>query len=179
MAPLSCVCSKGGVLCSCLSLSPVFIVPACHHPLRSLFLLVIVPCVHCSLPFIVPHCCWLFPTLVVPQSWSFPAVRRSPLLLVVPCVGCSPHGLFHIIGHSHSPSWVIPIPRRWSSPFPIVGRSLHLSFPPGRRLSLMGLVPAVRHSLFFIVPCCWSSSAPPYLPMSRGLQAGWWCYVVQ
>jgi hypothetical protein len=108
-------------------------------------------------------------------------VRRSPPLLVVPCVGCSPvlvvpcrssfpfpvvrHSLrssFPVLGHSLpfdvprcssfpavrcSPPLVVPhqslfpslvVPRRWSS-------------PPGRRLSLMGLVPAVRRSPPFVV----------------------------
>ena len=156
MAPLSCVCSKGGVLCSCLSLSPAFIVP---H--RSLF------------STVVGHSpCWLFPVLVVPQSWLFPAVWCSPLLLVVPHVGHSPCWSFLIIGHSSL--LVIPVPHHWLFPFPVVCHSLHLSFPPGCHLLLMGLIPAIHCSLCLLFPVLhrslllviFSTSIPPY---ERGL----------
>ena len=142
-------------------------IPACCCPLCLLF-----PTVCCSALFVVPHHCWSFPTLIIPQSLLFPAVGHS-LLLVVPCywlflsLGCSlPFSIptccwsfpFPIIGCPHSQLLVVPISHRWLSPFHIIGCSLCLSFPPGHCLLLMGLVPAIHCSLFFIIPCHWSSS---------------------
>jgi hypothetical protein len=124
--------------------------------------------------------------LVDPCHWSFPIVGRSPLL-VVP--HCSPFPsfvvprclsfllfviprclLFPTVGHS--PSLVIP--HHWS--FPAVGRSLpiviphHCSFPVVH-CSHRWSFPLICH------PSLSSSSAPPYLPMSSGSQAGWGCCV--
>ena len=66
MAPLSRICSEGGVLCSCLLSSLVFIIPGICCPLCLLFPTI----VGCSLVLVTPH------------------IGHSPVL-VVPCVGCS------------------------------------------------------------------------------------------
>ena len=136
-APLSHICSEGGVLHSCT---------------------VIIPCIHCSLLFVVSQYCWSFPTLVVPHIGCSLPFGIPHCCWLFPIVGCSCSLSFIIPCVHHSPLVIICHLWAWFLPF---------------------IIPHIRHSLFFIVHCHWSSSAPPYLPTSRGSQAGWWCYVVQ
>ena len=98
----------------------------------------------------LPSICSLFPT--VSHSLLFVIPRR----LSFPAVCRSP---------------LLVVPRRWS--FPVFGHSLPLAIP-------FSIIRCSRHWLFPLIcyPSSLLSSAPPYLPTSSGLQAGWGCCVM-